>query len=154
MKKILRGVGGILLPIGRIKKGLGIGELKESYKSLGSSAKEMFSREKTKNIIPETYEEAVIRLELTPEMIESRKKNLFRTALFYLAIALALFIYTLKLLFTGVFLGTFIGLVLTLIALGLAYRDHFWFTQMKQKRLGLSLKDWFTYTFRGSKNVK
>lgn len=154
MKKVFRSVGSLLFPIGRIKRGLGLGELKESYKSLSSSAKEMFTRDKHKGAVKETFEQAVTRLNLTPDMLEKRKKNLLLTACFYSAIAVVIFIYTISLLFSGVFLGTFIGLVLTFVATGLAYRDHFWYIQMRQQRLGISFQDWVNYTFRGENDVK
>lgn len=152
MKKIFRKIGGVLLPVGRVKRGLGIGELKESYKSLSESAKDMFNYEKNKSSIKETFEEAVVRLNLSPEMIEKRRKNLLFSGILYSAIAVAIFIYSIYLLFSGVLLGTFISLVLVGIALGLAFRDHFWYTQMTQRRLGLSFKEWVHYTLRKSKN--
>lgn len=151
MKKFFRNLGGLLLPIGRVKRGLGLGELKKSYSSLASDAKEMFTHDKNKHVTKETFEEAIARYNLTEEDIASRKKNLLVSSLFYAGIAVALFCYTLYLLFSGVLLGSFIGLVLTAMALGLGFRDHFWYTQIKQRRLGLSVREWFDYSFRGKK---
>lgn len=151
MKKFFRNLGGLLLPIGRVRRGLGLGELKKSYSSLASDAKEMFTHDKTKNVAKETFEEAQERLQLTEEVLAQRKKNLWFTAMFYAGIGVVIFIYTLYLLFSGVLLGSFIGLVLTAMALGLSFRDHFWYTQIKQRRLGLSVKEWFEYSFRGKK---
>lgn len=149
MKKFFRNIGGLLFPIGRVKRGLGIDELKKSYSSLAGNAKDMFTHDKTKYVTKETFEEAAERLQLTEDMIATRRKNLLFSALFYVGIAAAIFIYSLYLLFSGVFLGTFIGLVLTAIALGLGFRDHFWYIQMTQRRLGISIKEWFDYSFRG-----
>ncbi len=72
-------------------------------------------------------------------------------ALLYFAIAVGLFVYTIVLLSSYVFLGSLVSLILVVVALALAYREHFWFTQMKHRRLGLKFQDWLDYTFRGKK---
>src|SRR5262249_36597004 len=149
MKRLGR-IGGIFLPIRNVKKMVGWDQFKESAQNVGVGAKEAFKFKKSP-IIKETYEEAVRRLNLTQKDIENRKKNFFRTALFYLVIAAVLFVYAVDLLFSSMFFATLVAFMLVIIAGALAFREHFWYTQMKQQRLGLSFKDWFGYTFRGLK---
>ncbi len=144
-------IGGIFLPFRNFKKMVGWQQLKENYQNVGMSAIEVLRHKKSENVIKESFDEAVRRLNLTPEKLESRKKTLFWTAILYSVIGVGLFAYAVKLLLSGMFLATLIALILVVIALALAYREHFWYVQMKHQRLGISFKDWFGYTFRGIK---
>lgn len=148
--KTIGRVSKIFIPFHNYKKLVGLEQLKESYQNASSSAAEIFKSKKSAAIpLKETFEEAVQRLNLTPEMLENRKQSFFKMALFYLTIASILGIYLITLLMSKSFLASLITFVLVIVALALFYREHFWYTQMKQKRLGLNFKDWVGYTFRG-----
>lgn len=149
--KMIGRIGGIFIPFRNIKKLVGWNQFKESTQNIGESAVNIFNIKKKTEVVKETYEQAVKRLNLSQEDIEKRKGNFFKTAILYLVIAAILFVYALNLLFSGMFLATLIALVLIVMAVALAYREHFWYTQMKQQRLGLSFKEWFGYTFKRSK---
>ncbi len=150
MKKLLKGIGRTFFPFRNPKRMVGWDQLKDSFDSyVRDPAKEIWDR-KNKKVIKETFQEAITRLDMSEDMIIQRKKSFLKTALFFMGIAVILFIYTVYLLFSGLFLGTFISGILVVIALALAFRDHFWYTQMTQRRLGLSFKEWVDYT-RGSK---
>jgi len=151
MGKKLRRFGGIFVPFHNFKKLLGWSDLKQSYLNAGASAKDIFQPKHTQTVIKETYEEAVVRLNLSEEDQEKRKKTFFRMCLFYIGIALVLFIYAIYLMFTSFFIAVFIALMLVAVALSLAFREHFWYVQMTCRRLGLSIKDWANYTFGGKK---
>jgi intracellular multiplication protein IcmV len=44
-----------------------------------------------------------------------------------------------------------VSLVVTLIALILAYRYHFWYFQMKQRKLGCTFSEWYKQGLFGEK---
>jgi len=152
LKKLLGGLGRAFFPFRNPKRMVGWDQLKESFNSfVRDPAKEVWERKNKKIAVTETFEQAVIRLNMSEEAIVARKKTFFRTALFFLVTAAVLFIYALDLLFSGLLLGTFIACVLVVIALALALRDHFWYTQIKHRRLGISFNEWTGYILGGSK---
>ncbi|MFT3742019.1 MAG: type IVB secretion system protein IcmV [Gammaproteobacteria bacterium] len=158
MKKTLSGIGKVFFPFrnfkANTKRMLGWDQLKGSASNTYTSVREIWSRKKSAPSRKETFTEAVARLKLTEQDLIERRKSFFKTSLLFLGIAIALFVYTISLVFSKLILGSFIGLILVIMALALAYRDHFWYTQMKHRRLGLSFKDWFNYTFGETRHDK
>lgn len=156
MKKTVSSIGRILFPFRNIKANckrmLGWDQLKGSASNAYSAARDVWDRDKhRKTVRQETFEQAVARLKLSESDLARRQKSFFRTSLLFLSIAVLVFLYAVNLFLSGLLLATFISLVLVAMALALAYRDHFWYTQMKHRRLGLTFKNWVDYTFRGSK---
>lgn len=150
MKKLLGGFGRAFFPFRNPKRMVGWDQLRESFNSfVRDPAKEVWGRKNKKTKVAETFEEAAIRLNISEKELSTRKKTLLRTTLFFIVLATALFIYVLDLLFSGQLLATFIALVLVVIALALAFSDHFWYTQIQQRRLGITFNEWAGYTFRG-----
>jgi hypothetical protein len=143
--KIFRAMGRIIFPIRNVKRALGLSELKQSIENTRGAAKEIFQPRK-KQIIKETFEQALVRLQLTEPMLKQRRKSLIITIVVYAALAVGFLVYAFYLLFTGLLLGAFISFVLTFTAVGFVFRDHFWYVQITCRRLGMSFKDWANYT--------
>lgn len=93
----------------------------------------------------ETYEQAVARMQLTPSMLAQRERVLFRLACFYFLLTVALLAYTVYLFFIGTWVSVMMSGVLVLIGGSLAFREHFWYFQMRQKRLGCTFKEWLLF---------
>lgn len=153
MNKFFRNLGRPFKPFLNFSTFLGLKELKGSYQNIADLTKSTFTRKKPEEYVQETFEEAIARLGLTEQDVALKKRNFLTMAICYLAIAGALFLYMLYLLFTGVFLGTFIAFILIIVALSFSYREHFWYTQMEHRRLGLTFQDWRTYTFSKKKKT-
>jgi intracellular multiplication protein IcmV len=66
-----------------------------------------------------------------------------------LLIAFLIFFYDMYLFIVGGYLGGLLGLVLMLIALTLAFRYHFWYFQIKHRKLNCSLKEWYKQGLKG-----
>lgn len=97
----------------------------------------------------ETFEEACKRMNLDVSMLKARQKAFLQTAMLYLAMALGMIIYAIYLMAESHWHAAIISLSLTVILLTFAFREHFWYTQMKNKRLGMSVQDWLNATFGG-----
>lgn len=149
MKKIFSTLGRPFRPFFNFSLFLGLKELKGSYQNLSGMTKEAIKPVEKSAIVQETFEEAKSRFNLSEEDIAKRQQSFFRTSIGYLIGAVFLLGYLLFLLFTGVFLGVFIAFVLIFVALAFAYKEHFWYTQMRHRRLGLTFRDWRNYTFSG-----
>lgn len=91
---------------------------------------------------PETFEEAVERMNLTELDLEDRKK-MFRTQVYlYLGVGLAVLAYTVWLAFSGYYVETFLAFLVAVMSMAYAFRSHFWLFQMKQRRLGCTFKEY------------
>ncbi|MDF3054637.1 MAG: icmV [Gammaproteobacteria bacterium] len=152
MKKIFRALGRPFKPFVNIPTFLGWKELKSSYQNLSGMTKAAITPVQKEAAVQESFEEAKARLGLSEQDLINKRKEFLKMSVFYLVMAVGLFIYLIYLLFTGVFLGVFVAAVLVFVALAFAYREHFWYVQMSQRTLGLTFKDWRNYTFsRGNK---
>lgn len=96
----------------------------------------------------ETYEMAKERLHLTDAEIELQAKNYLLTAYIYLVASLALLSYTAYLVYHHHRLSSFLTGSITLYSLTFCIRNHFWYYQLQQKKLGCSFSEWFISLFR------
>lgn len=146
-KSVFRRTGKMIKPFVNVSAWMDWKGLKEDNQRIGRLAKDLLVAKKVE-ARSETFEEAIVRLNLTEAKIEARQRYLKRLAMVYTLIAAGIAIYGLYLLF---FLGTFLGFVVTLavlyVALALAFQQHFWYIQMRERRLGLRFQDWLQIAF-------
>lgn len=150
IKKTFRFIGRMVKPFVNVPAWMGWKGLKEDQARLKRLAKSVLTPEETlTERRRETFEAAAARLGLNESAIRARERYCKRLATLYIGIALILIFYAF---YVWIALGEFFGFLMTLIAvwiaLALAFRQHFWYTQMKERRLGLSFREWFLITFR------
>lgn len=91
----------------------------------------------------ESFDEAKLRLNLTDEDLLIRKKGLFRLVVIMLIMSMLLFFYFLYNLFYGRYASVLLTSIVMLLSLVIAFRYHFWYFQIQQRKLGCTLSDWF-----------
>lgn len=91
----------------------------------------------------ESFEEAKARLNLTDDDLLVRQKGLFRLVIIMVSMAMMLFLYFLYNLFYGRYAAVLLSSIVMLLALVIAFRYHFWYFQIQQRKLGCTLSDWF-----------
>ena len=99
----------------------------------------------------QSFDEAVEKLNLTKDQLEDRKKSLWRLSLLMISISVMVLIYSVYHLFWGTWPGFYLSLVVSLLALVLAFRYHFWYFQIKQRKLGCSISEWFRQGILGER---
>ncbi|HAT7073822.1 TPA: type IV secretion protein IcmV [Legionella pneumophila] len=99
----------------------------------------------------ESFDEAVKKLKLNEADLIIKQKALFRLSVIMVIAAFMLLIYTGYQLFYGSWKATIISLVVVMIALVLAFRYHFWYYQIKQRKLGCTVKEWYRQGLLGEK---
>ncbi|KTC87411.1 MULTISPECIES: type IVB secretion system protein IcmV [Legionella] len=104
-----------------------------------------------KNDSGETFEEAVSRLNLSETELQDRKSALYRLSLLMSAAAILIFGYAIYHVFYGSYRAVIISLVVMLIALALAFRYHFWYFQIKERKLGCTMLEWYRKGLLGDK---
>lgn len=99
----------------------------------------------------ESFKAAAARLGISEQALMGKKTALYRLSILMCITAACIFLYTLYQLIYGSYRATIISLVITLIALVLAYRYHFWYFQIKERKLGCSFDEWYKQGLRGDK---
>lgn len=90
----------------------------------------------------ETFEEAMQRLDLTEEDLVQRQKEFTRLCYFFVFLAVTIIIYALWMAFHGSMTTSLISFCLALYALTQAFRFHFWLFQLRNRKLGCSIREW------------
>lgn len=120
---------------------IGLKNLKATTKSLYRTIKNLFTPYQAERT--ETFEQATTRLNLSIEDLEKRQNEFGRLFLTYFLIGIAIFLYSLYIVIVyGNILGFFMSLSISIYSFSNAFRYHFWLHQIKEKKLGCSLKDW------------
>ena len=99
----------------------------------------------------ESFAEAKKRLNLTDTAILAKQKGLLRLSLLMVSVAFCLFGYAIYQLVYGSYIGFILSLVVTSIAIVLAFRYHFWYFQIKEHKLGCTFHEWFRQGLMGDK---
>lgn len=139
-----------------LKRWVGIDGIKSNAQLVGRLITGVFERDEARKIKEkksfENFEECVQHYGLTESTLKARMKKMLQVVYFCLALAAALIAYTVYLFHEGRLLGGFDTSLLTLVLLAQAFREHFNYFQMKQRRLGCTFKEWFASTFGGVKS--
>lgn len=118
-------------------------QIKDSAKELRNLAKVVMSPEAAKH--RETFDEAVKRLGLTDKDIQQQVARHLWMFFIFISMTVLLLTYSIYLLITqryqGFLLGTFVGV----LASSFAFREHFYYFQIKTRRLGCTFQDWIDF---------
>lgn len=153
MKKIFRGIGRTIKPFVNFPSWMGWKQIAQGGSTIKTAAKSLMDNTSPDQPIrrKETFEQAVVRLRLSPEDLKQRMKQFRMMAFLYGAIGLGLFVYTIILFINFSIMAGLLSVTLSALAFALAFRQHFWYFQMKQRKLGCTVKEWFHGTFGGAR---
>lgn len=115
--------------------------LKQQNRTIWTILKNLFSPPTP--IEKETFEQAMTRLRLTEEDVQSAKTTYRLYAIFFLSLGLIVILYAFYLLFHH---GTFTGWVLAVASAALflsqAFKYDFWAFQLRRRKLGATFEEW------------
>ncbi len=102
----------------------------------------------------ETFEEAMQRLNLNEDQVKFGATNFRIFALIFLLLGLLVFFYTFYVLFKyKAYFGWLLGMATSALLFSQAFKYDFWSLQMRQRRLGITGKEWLDYVL-GVKETK
>lgn len=90
----------------------------------------------------EQLDQVMHRYSLSEKDILARKRVFFRMALLMLLVSVAVFSYTMYHLLYAHYRAVMLSSVVFLLSLTVAFRYHFWYFQLKKRKLGCSFKEW------------
>lgn len=95
------------------------------------------------------FDELVEKMALSDEDLKNRLTNFRRLYILMIVAAFFFYAYAMYQLLYGGLLSVILALVVMFVCVALAFRYHFWHFQIKHRRLGCSLTEWFKTSFMG-----
>ena len=150
--KVFKAMSKVVKPFVNFPQWMGLKQITTTTRDLKDIVKVVFrTKEKAKD--QETFEQAFIRLGLNEEMVQQRIKKLQKLSIYYVLFGITLVAYTVYLIVsTDYILAPIMTLILSALMFTYAYREHFWYFQMKTRKLGCNFKDWSAFVLK--KRVK
>lgn len=105
------------------------------------SFKKFFVPQETE--VVETFEAAQKRQNLSDYDLKKRQTGLWRLSVLMLIVAAFLFCYTLYHIYFLHIRAAILSVIVMLIALVLAFRYHFWYFQIRERKLGCTIREWY-----------
>lgn len=121
--------------------------MKTGGKFLEEGAKKLFVPRPARPV--ETFEEAMQRMKLTEADLALRRRALFRMSIMMACLSMGLLIYFFYHIFYGSLHAAFLTLALSLLAAALGFRYHFWYFQIKSRKLGCTFHEWYRQGLMG-----
>src|SRR3989338_448665 len=115
------------------------GAIKESANVVNSLVKDMKAPDKGAPSVKQTFEAVMKQYGLSEKDISLRMKQSFMVAAACAILGLCAFGWIFVLLFKGMFLSSLVALSLSALMFAYAFREHFNYFQMKQRRLNCTL---------------
>ncbi|MDF1758540.1 MAG: type IVB secretion system protein IcmV [Legionellaceae bacterium] len=109
--------------------------------------KKIFVPQKINKENIKSFATVVEEMKLTEEDLIIKQKSLKKLCVIMLVTSFIFYVYSMYQVLYGSFLGVILSVVLTFVCLTLAFRYHFWYFQISNKKLGCTLKEWFTESF-------
>jgi intracellular multiplication protein IcmV len=140
-----RGMGKMIKPLVNVPKWMNAKQITNDASYISDIAKVIFKPKKAGH--EESFEEAMKRLKLTEADLKQRYSEFRRLSIIFGIVFLCLLAYAVYLLL-GVdpeasWRAIALSFVVSLIALIQFFRFHYWIYQIKQRRLGCGLKEYF-----------
>lgn len=129
-----------------VKGWLGFSALKDGAQFMGGIVSTMLNSDAMKKQPEESFDDAIARLNLTPDQLQELQRGYQRNFYIFLTIGILFAIYTIYLSINLHFTASIIAFVLTMMMFTYSYIVSFWAFQIKHKKLGCTFKEWLNNT--------
>lgn len=143
-------VGKLLRRMFNVREWIDWSRIKAGGEYISKGAKQVFIATPMHPV--ESFAEAQRRLKLTDDNVAIRGRALLRTSLIMLCLAILLFCYTIYHFIWGSIHSGILSFSLFLLSMGFAFRYHFWYFQITQRKLGCTFNDWVRQGLMGKKS--
>ena len=126
---------------------LGWNQIKENSSSIWGAILPVLRVRKTNR--KETFEQAMSRFNLTEADLVVRARRCIREIVFYFILACIGFIYMVYLFVNAHILAGLIMILVGMLLIIKALGSHFWYFQIKHRKLGCTLKEWINGSIFG-----
>lgn len=117
--------------------------IKENGKTIDGIIKDV-KVDLTKPVQKTTFADVVKKAGLSENDIIARMKSYYRVALICALLGLGSLCWGFNLLFKSMFLSSLMAFSLSALMFAYAFREHFYYFQLKQRRLDCTVTEWFS----------
>ena|SRR3990167_5236224 len=130
---------------------VGVEQIKSNGKIIANVTNRLFKTHNTttSTFSPTTFEDCMKYYGITEESLKKRMRWSRYLVYACLVGSLLMLAYTIYLFVSHLVLSGFVTTMLTLLLWAYAFREHFNYFQMKQRRLGCTFHEWLVATFKG-----
>lgn len=125
-----------------VKGWSGWSQLKDNAQIVKNFAQDLKAPNGTTAVQAQTFESAMKSYGLTENDIKRLTRNHFLTAVICVAFSLAAFLWMFHLIYKGLFLSSLVSLSLSALMAAYGFREHFFYFQLKQRKLNCTVKEW------------
>lgn len=149
MKKISETrVAGVVKSFVDVRKWSDIDRLKTFFIYIVQAIQNVFSAP-SKTASADSFDTVVQRYHLSEERLLAKQQAFFRIALSMAFIGCLGFLYFVYMLVHGSWRAVMLSLVVDALAWVLAFRYHFWYFQVKTRKLGVTFQEWYSRGLMG-----
>ncbi|MBP9721545.1 MAG: type IVB secretion system protein IcmV [Gammaproteobacteria bacterium] len=126
-----------------VKKWVGYDSIKEGANVLIKSYRTITSPEAMRTKYPtEKFQNAVERLNLSETDVAEIESGYFRNFFVFFFIGVIIAAYSIYRFYLGHWLSGWISLMMTIVLFTFSLASHFWYFQVKNRKLGCTMKEW------------
>lgn len=138
-----RRIRGFLGSLYDVKAWLGYKHVATGASIINTTAQTVINTKNSTKLPPEEFQEAVERLELSEAELQAMQTGYLRNFIIFFIIGLLFAGYSLYRFNNAQWLAGVISLFLTALTFIFSMSAHFWYFQVKNRKLGCSLKEWY-----------
>jgi intracellular multiplication protein IcmV len=135
------------------RKGANVDAIKANAQFIGSTFKELYRKPTTENTALalgiKTFDDFMQRFQLSEADIQARCRTHFRMFLAYFMCFCGFLAYTIYfIMVSNKIMAAFAALAITSVMLTYAIREHYWYMQMKIRKVGCTFREWVSFIFK------
>ena len=125
---------------------LGTAEIKRNTNNIRGMVKDLFTVKKAER--RETFSDAVARYNLNKQDLLEKQNEFFKVSMVYFALFICDVVYAVYLYFNSRYMPALMAFAFSFVLFSMFFRQHFWYTQIKHRRLGFTFQQWVVSLFK------
>ena len=121
---------------------MGKEQIVNTGKAIKDNAKDIFTV-KDNAVVQESFADAMLRLNMSEQDVLNRQYSLKKLYIIFAMLSLSIFGYFIYNLINFYWIASLMSLGLAAALLGFAFKYHFWYFQLRERRLGCTLEEWW-----------
>lgn len=126
-----------------VKAWLGYKHIASGASIISSTTRTIINTKDSAKLLPEEFGDAITRLQLSDAELAEMQAGYLRNCMIFFIIGLLFAGYSVYRLYNAQFLSGLISIFLTTLTFIFSLASHFWYFQIKNRKLGCSLKEWY-----------
>lgn len=136
-------IRGFFKSLFNFKMWFAVKDLKSGANLITSLSGSFFDSMHPQQVKHEQFEQTIKDQGLTEQQVQQAKDNYFRNAVMFLVLGVIFAINSIYLLSQYMLLPSVVSFSITIMTFIFSLKSHFWYFQIKNRKLGCTLKEWY-----------